>query len=319
VPDISVIIPAWRPRDFEPLLASMAANADVDAEWIVVDDASGPASDAVFATLPKAVRLIRKEVNARQGAARNTGLAVASGEWVKFLDADDRLDQGHLRALLAVARAQAGTAIPFAPTRHVFPGGRTSDNESWRGLRAQADAQYERLLVRPFLHHCGALFPRDLLQRLQGYDESLITDEDGDLLLRILREGVHFVPVEGSFYYYIHRGGGGRVSSDDDIAKLRARIRVCDKVAASFTPTIPAPVAQALAQRMDRIAMTYWATHPAEAQALLDRARNLAPGYRFDMRPSLLLLRRVLGPDAIIGLTGLYRRLRGRPTGGVQG
>ena len=314
---ISVIIPAFRPKGFDALAHSMAANSDLGVEWIVVDDGSGPEYDAVFATLPESVRLIRQPENCRQGAARNAGLAQARGQWIKFLDADDELDAGHLAALRAAA-GQDG-AIHFAPTKHVFANGTTWVNDSWRDLPPAPGAQYRRQLVRPFLHHCGALFPRELLVRLGGYDESLVTDEDGDLLLRILHEGYHFTPVEGVHYLYVHQAYQPRVSADDDIAKLQARIRTCDKVESSFGGQMPPEVALALAQRLDKIAMTYWTAFPAEAQALVARARRTSPGYAPDMRVPLRLARRIGGPGMAFAAQGLYRQLKGRPKGGAQG
>ncbi|MGP6088750.1 glycosyltransferase family 2 protein [Antarctobacter jejuensis] len=315
---LSVVIPAFRPQGFTALTRSMSANADVDAEWIVVDDGSGTKYDAVFATLPEGVQLIRLPQNRRQAAARNAGLAQAQGQWIKFLDADDELDAGHLAALLE-RTGQQDMAIPFAPTKHVFANGTTHVNDSWRDLPADSAAQYRRQIVRPFLHHCGALYPRDLVTRLGGYDESLITDEDGDLLLRILHAGHYFVPVEGVHYLYVHHDGGPRVSADDDIAKMQARIRACDKVAERFDGRMPPDLANALAQRMDKIAMTYWTAFPAEAKALIARARRVSPDYTPDMRGPLRLLRGIGGPGMVLAAQGLYRRLKGRPKGGAQG
>lgn len=319
MPDISVITPVFCPRNFDSLFGSMAANADVDAEWIVVDDGSGTAFNSVFETLPKDVRLIRQNENRRQGAARNTGLAMAKGKWIKFLDADDRLDKGHLAALLAAISSAGNEAIPFAPTKHVFASGSISVNTSWRDLPSDVLAQFRRQLVNPFLHHCGALFPRDLLNRIGGYDESLITDEDGDLLLRILLEGYHFTPVDNVYYHYIHHQGAGRVSADDDIRKMQARISVCEKVANGFVGELPGDVAEALAQRMDKIAMTYWSVYPADAKALLAKAGALSPAYQPDMRLPLRLLRKLGGPGLVLFAQGIYRQLKGRPKGGAQG
>lgn len=312
---ISVIIPAFRPQSFDALLRSREFNPGAQIEWIVVDDGSGPAYDAIFATLPEGVRLIRQPENRRQGAARNAGLAQAQGRWIKFLDADDQLDASHLETLLESSGQDR--SIAFASTCHVFANGTTQVNQSWRDLPAESGAQFHRQLVRPFLHHCGALFPRQLLQDLGGYDESLLTDEDGDLLLRVLRAGWRFIPVEGVHYLYIHHDGGGRVSADDDIAKMRARIRACDKVAEAGRMS-PA-TARALAQRMDKIAMTYWTAFPAESRALLARAQALSPGYRPDMRAPLRLLRQFGGPVMVFAAQALYRRLKGRPKGGAQG
>ena len=318
--EISVVIPAFRPRDFAALERSMVANADVDAEWIVVDDGSGGGYDYVFAALPDTVRLIRLAENRRQGAARNAGLAQARGDWIKFLDSDDELDAGHLAALLKVA--ETSNAIPFAPTQHVYAGGSTAVNESWRGLEATPEAQLARLLHAPFLHHCGAIFPRDLLERLSGYDEGLETDEDGDLLIRVLMAGYTFIPVESVHYLYVHHNDGDRVSSDGGTAKLAARLRVCDRAEAAFADTgqmMPQAVRHGLALRLDKIALSYWHEDRASARAVLERARALCPGYRVPGRWPLRILRALGGPEAVLAATEVFRSLRGRPKGGMQG
>lgn len=318
MPEISIIVPVYQPADFDAVCASMAVNAGVDAEWIVVDDGSGQHFDHVFESLPSSVVVIRQSNNLRQGAARNTGLAQAKGRWVKFLDADDRLDEGHLMALLAEAKRLLENAIPFASTKHVFANGMTLVNDSWRDLPSDPHGQYCRQLVRPFLHHCGALFPRHLLERVAGYDEGLVTDEDGDLLLRVLKAGYYFVPVEGVHYLYIHHSKAPRVSADDDINKMQARIRVCEKVEVEWGHGIPIDIRHALAQRIDKIAIAYWRAFPDQARALLNHAKKLAPGYRPDMRAPLRLLRATVGPNMVVIATRLYRRLRGLPAGGRQ-
>ncbi|WP_172297215.1 glycosyltransferase family 2 protein [Pseudoruegeria sp. HB172150] len=323
MPSVSVVIPAYRPDGFDALRASMAVNTDTDAEWIVVDDGSGPAYDPVFEGLADTdVRVLRLPENRRQGAARNAGLAEAGGAWVKFLDADDRLDPEHLSALLRAARGAASGGIPFAPTKHVFVDGRASPNDTWRDIAAEPEAQLARLLARPFLHHCGVLFPKELLTKLGGYDETLTTDEDGDLLIRMLQTGTHFIAVPEVNYLYVHAERGGRVSSDNDVRKLEARLRVCDKVEESYAAQgteMPPGIRRALAQRLDKIAMSYWAVDRAQSKAALNRASRLDPGYVPDARWPLRTLRRVGGPSAALAASGVYRRLRNRPAGGTQG
>lgn len=319
-PILSVIIPTFRPKNFVALARSMADNSEADAEWIVVDDGSGPEFEAVFNLLPDGMSLIRSSENRRQGAARNIGLAQARGKWIKFLDADDRLDKGHLAALLAAT--QEGGPIPFAPTRHVFPSGETTINEGWRHVAQAPEVQLASLLRRPFVHHCGALFPKDLLLDLGGYDETLITDEDGDLLSRILMSGRSFKAVPAVQYYYTHHTSYERVSSDSGNAKLSARLRVCDKVEVALsqdgTP-IPGPIRHALALRLDKIAMAYWNDDRSAARAALQRAERIYPGYRPEGRWIVRMLRALGGPTAVMTVTRLYRAIRGRPAGGAQG
>ncbi|MDJ1009698.1 MAG: glycosyltransferase [Paracoccaceae bacterium] len=311
---LSVIVPAYRPSDFDALRASMAANGDVAAEWIVVDDGSGPEFDPVFATLNiTGTRVVRPAENRRQGAARNTGLSYATGPWVKFLDADDGLNSGHLIALLEAARGAKEGVIPFAPTRHIFPSGRSVVNDSWRDLPHEPHAQLERLLKAPFLHHCGALFPRGLLEQLGGYDEGLETDEDGDLLIRTLLAGFSFVAVPQAEYLYIHHEGS-RVSTDDNPRKIAARERVCDRLQAAFLGReMPPAIRTALAQRLDRIAMSAWERDPATGARLLGKARRICPNYPLPERLPVRVLRGIGGPRFATSAVRLFRRARSRP------
>lgn len=290
----------------------MAENADVAAEWIVVDDGSGDEYAMLFRDLAaKGVRIVTLPKNRRQAAARNAGLAMSRGTWVKFLDADDRLDRGHLAALLSASYAlQQPEEIAFASTCHVHSSGRRVVNLSWRELPDMPEAQLERMITAPFLHHCGPLFPRALLLQLGGYDESLSTDEDGDLLIRVLQSGAIFRAVPGVFYYYQHHEGE-RVSRDDSITKLVARCRVCEKIIEAAGPEGLSPqLRHAVAQRMDRIAMSFWHSFPQEANSLLSEARALAPGYHPTGSWPVRLARSLAGPRAGLAVELALRGMR---------
>lgn len=308
-PVISVIIPAWQPKDFEDLRASIKANADVAAEWIVVDDGSGPDYEPIFASLiDMNVHVLKLFKNGRQAAARNAGLAIARGAWVKFLDADDRLDTNHLAILLAAGAPK--DILPFASTCHCYPDGRQIENLSWAGLAETTEAQLERMIFAPFVSHCGPIYPRELLLKIGGYDESLVTDEDGDLLLRILLQGVRFRAVSGVNYFYQHHQRLGRVSHDDTQVKIASRLRVCDKLQTSLSKFNSASFNQALAHRLDRIALSCWFINRNLAYAISVRAEALAPEHRRTLPTLLSLAWRIGGCRAVIFLQRLARPLR---------
>lgn len=87
---VSVVVPLYNKAKYvRRALDSIAAQTLPPAEVIVVDDGStdeGPAVVESYTRLP--VRLIRQQ-NAGPGAARNRGIASASGDLIAFLDADD--------------------------------------------------------------------------------------------------------------------------------------------------------------------------------------------------------------------------------------
>ncbi len=87
-PRFSVVIPTYgRPQFLAAALASVANQSFADFECVVVDDASTtppelPTADTRF-------RLVRRDTNGGPAAARNTGIAAATGNHVAFLDDDD--------------------------------------------------------------------------------------------------------------------------------------------------------------------------------------------------------------------------------------
>ena len=106
-PRISVIVPAWNATaTIATAITSVLDQADVDLECVVVDDASTDDTVAVVEGMRARdgrLVLVRSGANGGCSAARNLGLSVARGEWLAFLDADDRLLPGGLAAMLHAA------------------------------------------------------------------------------------------------------------------------------------------------------------------------------------------------------------------------
>ncbi|HOQ05714.1 MAG TPA: glycosyltransferase family A protein [Anaerohalosphaeraceae bacterium] len=86
---ISVIIPAYNnEQHLSRAIHSVLAQSRPPDEIIVVDDGSTDRTAEAAAAFGEKIRCIRQD-NRGPGAARNTGIRAASGEWVAFLDADD--------------------------------------------------------------------------------------------------------------------------------------------------------------------------------------------------------------------------------------
>jgi glycosyltransferase involved in cell wall biosynthesis len=319
-PRVSVVTPAYNPDDLSGVVDSLNVQTLQDFEWVLVDDGSVAGSSKVFdAALERAnffVRFIRLDINVGQAEARNIGVRDAKGKFIKFLDADDSLDTLHLENLLkASENAFDSKVVYFSPTRHVFTrGGASFVNTAYNRAGETSDSQLVHLLTTPFLHHCGALFRRQFLLELGPYDSSLVTDEDGDLLIRVLRAGYRFEPVPSSNYIYIHHDSNGRVSRDDTIAKLKARRQVCDKLIESYLQngeTIPADILRAICTRLDKIVVTNWATYRNFCEELLAQTEGLVPGYPRSGSMPERVVRRLLGIGASMHTITTFRIVRG--------
>jgi len=106
-PSISVIIPVYNAEAYlAQTLISVLDQTHVDLEVICVDDGSTDGSAAVlsdFAAKDARVRILSIP-NSGQSAASNRGLAVATGAYVKFIDADDVIAPDHLEHQLKAIR-----------------------------------------------------------------------------------------------------------------------------------------------------------------------------------------------------------------------
>ncbi|WP_405012978.1 glycosyltransferase family 2 protein [Kitasatospora sp. NBC_01539] len=103
MPRFSVIVPVYQVEEYlAECLDSVLAQSCADFELIAVDDRSpdGCAAilDAVAERDPR-VRVLHLVDNVGLGRARNAGLAVATGDYVIFLDSDDTLTPGMLQAV----------------------------------------------------------------------------------------------------------------------------------------------------------------------------------------------------------------------------
>jgi glycosyltransferase involved in cell wall biosynthesis len=89
MPAISVIVPTYNcGRYLRESLESVFAQTDPDFEVVVVDDGSTDDTPRVLAEYAGRITLIQG-AHGGLSAARNLGLARASGEWIAFHDADD--------------------------------------------------------------------------------------------------------------------------------------------------------------------------------------------------------------------------------------
>jgi GT2 family glycosyltransferase len=181
---ISVVVPTFeRSRQLKACLTALAGGFPPDAETVVVDDGGRVQLEPVVAPFVERLRLrLLKTTNGGPAAARNRGLAEASGDIVVFTDDDCRPHPGWVAAI--------ASGVTISPPRAV---GGTTHN----GLPANAYADASQLVLNLLSRHDRAMvgrerllpsnnfaFPAARLRSLGGFDERFRTAEDRDLCRR---------------------------------------------------------------------------------------------------------------------------------------
>ncbi len=205
-PEVSVIIPAYNAaRTLEEPLESLVAQTHADWEALVIDDGSTDETSAVadrFAQRDPRFRVVRQP-NAGVSAARNNGIAQATGEWLLFLDADDTMTPTHLELMTAaLAQDNSLDAVTCGWASVSMDGYRTCTN-----LPDVEGDLFEHLAVdwRFAIHAC--LVRKSLAQEVGGFDVELCTSEDWDFWQRIARLGARFGAVRDVLAFYHMRPG----------------------------------------------------------------------------------------------------------------
>jgi GT2 family glycosyltransferase len=179
-PAVSVVVATRnRAARLRVLLDSLAAQEGPRFETIVVDDASD--DDTPHVLERSGVRGMRMDARSGPGAARNAGWRAGSGGLVAFID-DDCVAQPGWLASLHAAHARDAEAIVQGRTE--------PDPRELHRLGAFARSQ-SVTAPGPWLQTCNIAYPRALLERLGGFDESFATapGEDTDLGWRAIEAG----------------------------------------------------------------------------------------------------------------------------------
>lgn len=208
---ISVIIPVYNSREFiSKCMDSIICQTFSDFEVICVDDGSIDESYTIlsgYSQRYKNIQVVRQQ-NMGQGVARNKGVALARGKYVKFVDADDFLHPDALRILYDTAeRTKADIIVGKA-----FCVNETGDMESplkmWNSLVGNY-SKNEFSSLDFFNNACSPVLWDKLIKTeiTKTYlSPSLKRGQDFVTLIKYISlcDNIYF--IEDRLYYYRHHG-----------------------------------------------------------------------------------------------------------------
>ena len=189
MPRVSVIIPVYNVAPYlSRCLDSVVGQTLRDVEIICIDDCSTDGSAAIlaeYAAHDSRIKVVPFEQNRGVSAARNAGLDVATGEWIGFVDSDDKIDLDFYEKLYVQASATDADIIK-GRVQNICCNGRImvwSDNEIIRKRKTRFafvfglwSAIYRKTVIKNngirFLEGCihseDVLFLNEFILRSRG-------------------------------------------------------------------------------------------------------------------------------------------------------
>lgn len=199
---VSVVIPCHNYGNYLPDAINSVINQTVKPhEIIVVDDFSTDNTPEVMASFGEQIIPIRLEENKGVSFARNTGIGMATGDYITCLDADDMLMPSFIEKHVKEFDRNS-TGIVFAPIELVNEQGVSMDKVWFRNV---FNVSEQRRGANNVPSCC--MFRREAWIRAGGYRKRYQPAEDAEMWLRIANLGYHVKNAPGGFLmrYRVHQ------------------------------------------------------------------------------------------------------------------
>jgi glycosyltransferase involved in cell wall biosynthesis len=229
-PSISVIMPNFNEGEFlGNAIESVLGQTKTDLELVVVDGHSTDDSVKIareYAAKDGRVRVFAEETRKGVSASRNRGIREAKGEAIAFLDSDDLYAPAKLEKQWAILKAYSEPVAVYCDRWKLDNAGTTLPPGTLQ-RRAGSGMLFGEFITRAFGHIHTTLVPRECIDRVGLFDESLSWAEDYDLLLRLARV-YRFEYVDQKLYgYRKHPGNTQKIM--DRHSRLRSQAIVLER------------------------------------------------------------------------------------------
>lgn len=235
---VSVIIPVYNcGESLHRTMKSVLAQTYHPLEVILVDDGSTDNSYRLAKEYESSNVLVRQQKNAGAAIARNTGLAIAKGDYIQFLDAGDVLSEDKIAAQVKALKDEPGKVAVCNYKQF------TTEVELKNGLYPDqstfiysSDDPQDFLIdlwggkgSMNFIQTNCWLVPKRIIERAGKWRAYRCPDDDGEFFARVLlaSEGTVFVPGVYN-YYHIAAGGVNQLSRSKNKKYLQNTLLTID-------------------------------------------------------------------------------------------
>ncbi len=312
---VSVIIPCFNKEDYiNSAIESATSQSYEDVEVIVIDDGSTDKSLEVIRNYENGKITWRTQKNQGAPIARNRGLSLATGEFIKFLDADDVLAEGALEKQVDQMRNICGEdEIVFGDLATIDRDGEIIDHVRYKRFEYGECASLKDVLKENIWTSCP-LHRKEYLIEVERFDEKITKSQEYFIHLQMVLKGIKF-RYEKCLCYYNRRRIEGRITSTNHLKKdplysCRDKINQIAKMREMIDGGVPASIRQHFARDLWRKGRRLLRLgYDDEARTYFEEARSLHSNGIVAGSFVYRLLTKLLGPFTAERIGALKRRL----------
>jgi len=231
VPPITVVMPVYNcERYVAEAVESILAQTFRDFEVLIIDDGSTDGSRVIlerYAERDRRIRLVSRPNTGIVGAL-NEGLAMARGELIARMDADDIALPERFERQVAYLREHPEVVCLGSVVQNIDEAGRFLFEEH----HAMDHEEIEEIALRGYcpLAHPSMMMRREAVLAINGYDPELALAEDTDLVLRLGERGklVNLPQILQKYRWHDQSISAKKLALQLDRAKL-AVLRACER------------------------------------------------------------------------------------------
>lgn len=229
---VTVIIPCYNVENYiEKCLDSVFSQDYQDLQVIAVDNNSKDRTKRRLTDYKyekEGNLIILSEPKKGAAAARNAGLVLADGEWIQFLDADDLLLSDKITHQISLV--QENTNVSFIAGAYI--------RKKLDGIEQNFQLQYsDPWLALPMVGlgiTSANLFNRNWLKKVDGWDETLNSSQEYDLMFRLLQINDNII-FDPELFTIVQDRLHGSITQNDVLGNNRRRLEHLTSIREYFT------------------------------------------------------------------------------------
>lgn len=289
---VSVILPVYNGEEFiESCIKNILNQTLKEIELIVVNDGSKDNTLNIckkYADFDSRVVLINQE-NQGVSSARNKGIEISNGDYLCFIDCDDRIENDYLEKLYNIANEKS-VQVVCCDIECI------DSNDKFISKKTMQSGYYSKEIALKKLFEfndlnwgpCGKLFKSDLVKNKVDFP-SLNVYEDLVFVYNCIFNTEQIFYTDKSTYYYIHRENNGAMkkfikSPTLDIIKVadEAILFLKKKIPSIFDSSFYGLISQVIMYINDINKIDpQW--DKKESKLYLEETKKLLAKYRFDL------------------------------------